>query len=183
MANDKKQWRPIKGYENIYEVSNFGEVRSLDRFIKYFSHSKDKTNFIKGKKIKRRLKPPCEYFYITLAKGGKCEFKSLHILVWDTFGDKLRNGRVLMVDHIDNDKTNNRIDNLQLLTTRENTSKYQRLRETSSEYIGVSLDKNTGKWRPSIHIDGRTKHLGSFISEYKAHLVYCEALGRVGDNV
>ena len=103
----------------------------------------------------------------------------IHKFVWDTFGDRPRNGRVLQIDHIDNCKTNNRIDNLQLLSQRANVSKGFRSKKTSSQYTGVCLDKRAGKWRAGIMINGKIIHLGYFTDEREASEAYQVALARI----
>jgi ribosomal protein L15E len=63
-------------------------------------------------------------------------------------------GYKIVVDHIDNNiKTDNRLENLQLITQRENVSKD--IKNTSSKYIGVCWHKKAKKWRSSIQINGK----------------------------
>ena len=108
---------------------------------------------------------------------------AIHTLVWDAFGDKKRNGRKLQVDHIDNNKLNNRIDNLQLLTNRENVSKgVLHNGKKTSKYLGVSLNTKRKKWLAQIKINGNTKFLGYFDNEYKAHLRYQKAIQSLKQN-
>ena len=73
----------------------------------------------------------------------------------------------MMIDHIDRDITNNHHTNLRLATNQQNQ------RNTSAK--NYSKCKQTGKWRVSLMIDGRHKHLGRFDSEELAELVATEA--------
>ena len=100
--------------------------------------------------------------------------KFVHKLVWEAFNGKVENG--YEIDHIDNDPTNNRLDNLQLLTHRKNTGKASKRLNKSSEYTGVCLFKATGKWCAYIDINGKRKHLGFFNEEYNAAEAYYNAV-------
>ena len=151
-------------YTGLYGVSNCGKIKSLPN-----------SNY----KSERILKPSLNknYYHIRLVKNGKKETRTNHTLVWDAFGDKKRNGRKLQVDHIDNDKSNNHIDNLQILTQRENTSKSVLLNDKkSSKYVGVSWYKSRNKWESYIDINGKRKKLGYFTNEYDANLCYQKTL-------
>ena len=114
-------WEDVKGYEGLYQVSNFGKARSLTRMI---------ATSINNNKIRKQIgrvlslyKDKGGYPRIQLCALGDIKTKTIHTLVWDAFGDKPRNGRKLQIDHIDNNKSNNHISNLQLLTPRENVRK------------------------------------------------------------
>ena len=80
------------------------------------------------------------------------------------------NGNKLVVDHINDDKTDNRLDNLQVVTQRINTCKTQD--RYTSNYKGVSLYKRTNKWISKININGKLIHLGYFNCELSAALAY-----------
>ena len=84
------------------------------------------------------------------------------------------------LDHIDGDPSNNSIDNIREATNQENGWNQKKRKSinnkpTSSKYKGVSWHKPTKKWLTQITIDGKTKHLGLFISEIKAALAYNKA--------
>ena len=87
-----------------------------------------------------------------------------------TFLNHNPNGHKVVVDHVDNNKTNNSIYNLQVITARLNVSK-DRLDKTS-KYTGVCWHKAGRKWYAQIRIEGKTKYLGSYKSEFRAHLAY-----------
>lgn len=160
----QEQFKTIKGYEGLYDVSNFGRVKSLARkWIK-------KTFFLK------LCLDTGGYLFANLSKNGKHEKPKIHTLVYDHFGKGKRNGRILTVDHWDNDKLNNRIDNLQLLTHRKNCIKRSKQKHNSSQYSGVTQNNHANSWMARIYINGKHKYLGSYKNEYKAHLVYQKAL-------
>ncbi len=154
-------WKDIKNYKKIYQVSNFGEVKSSAR---------TKERILKAGIDKRG------YRFVILQKNGTTKCVRVHLLVWDTFGDNKRNGRILQVDHINNDKTDNRIENLQLLTNRENCSKDKLQTKKSSRFVGVSWLKCAKKWSAEIRIGKDKKYLGLFNCESLAGLAYQKAL-------
>ena len=157
MGQQQEEFRPVPGYEGYYEVSNFGNVKSL---------TNDKI-----------LKPCLDgrgYYKVTLSKDGKTKTIRIHILVATAFLGHKPDGYKIVVDHIDNNKLNNNLTNLQLITHRENISKDKK--NGTSKYKGVYLEKNANKWRSQILIDSKKKHLGLFTSEEEAHEAYQKAL-------
>lgn len=105
------EWKPIKGYEGLYEVSNDGRVRRL-RFING-SH-----NFEKIKECKQTLNT-WGYMTVNLSKNGKSNTKRVHKLVANAFLGENN----LQVDHIDGNKQNNNLNNLEYVTPKENTNR------------------------------------------------------------
>lgn len=112
----------IKGYEG-YEVSNTGKIKSL------------KTN--------RLLKPQknnCGYLYILLTDSNKkVKINLIHRLVFDSFIG-IDDG--LEINHLDEDKENNRLDNLELITHEDNLKKY---RENHPFFINYMAQKSVLK--------------------------------------
>ena len=111
-----ENWKPIKGYEGLYEVSDEGRVRSLDREITY---SNGRMHIYKGKIMQLRIKKD-GYVTIRLSKEGLDKQKLVHRLVYEAFNGTIPEG--MQVNHIDEDKTNNRLDNLNLMTCKENNN-------------------------------------------------------------
>jgi hypothetical protein len=79
------------------------------------------------------------------------------------------------VDHIDGNKNNNCISNLRVATTRQNNWNRSTFKSNSSGFKGVSLHKETGKWRARIRSCGKYKSLGLFRSPIEAHTAYSKA--------
>jgi hypothetical protein len=75
----------------------------------------------------------------------------------------------MIIDHINNIQTDNRLENLQIITHRENISKSK---IGTSIYTGVCWNKRKNKWTASININYKRLHLGYFKNEYDAHLAY-----------
>lgn len=104
-----EEWKPIKGYEGSYEISNCGNIRSLDR--ETYSERWKGNKFIKGHNLKP-FKTTNGYFRIELTdKEGKRKKYPLHRLVAENFLDNPNNYK--QVNHKDEDKTNNNVDNLE----------------------------------------------------------------------
>ena len=139
----KEEWRDIEGYEGYYQVSNLGRVRSLDRVIKNRSYKGVVLNGIKNADG-----------YYTVMLHGKLGSKIHRVnrLVAQAF---IPNPKQLpVVDHIDENKTNNRIDNLRWCTNQENSEFYFSKRESTSKYNGVHFDKELKKWVSTTYVDG-----------------------------
>ncbi len=172
----KEIFRPIKGYEGLYEVSNSGRVKSL---AKSWICGDCNSKRIKGVTILSQITNGHRYLCVNLSKGGRQSTTTIHLLVWDAFGDIPRNGLTLQVDHIDEDKTNNCIGNLQLLTNRQNCSKGKLKYPKTSKYTGVYWNGGRNKWQAGINIMGKTQYIGLFHSEYGASLAYQQRLKEV----
>lgn len=96
----------VRDYVGLYEVSNWGRVRSLN-----YNHT--------GKvKVLKQCKNKDGYLLVDLCKDGKRKNCRVHRLVWETFVGKIPEGYEL--DHRDGDKTNNRLENLKCVTHEEN---------------------------------------------------------------
>ena len=100
-------WKDIKGYENKYKISNYGEVISLPRFKK--NHSK--LQEVPTKKISQYINKNNGYVYVYLCNNGKYKNVRLHKIVAENFIDNPNN--YTQINHIDGNKTNNRVDNLE----------------------------------------------------------------------
>lgn len=167
-------WKDIPNYEGIYQVSNLGDIKSLSRTIK---HSKGGDKVIK----ERFLKPTENKFgYLQIALFYKGNFKkyTMHQLVAMAFLSHTSDGtHKLVVDHINGVRNDNKLENLQIITQRENTSKDRK--NKTSKYTGVNWHKPANKWRAKITINGKHKHLGVFVNEYDAHVAYQKALDEI----
>lgn len=80
----------------------------------------------------------------------------------------------LIIDHVNGNKTDNRLCNIRLGTTRENQQ--NRVEHREGKLCGCYWDKQKEKWRAQIIIDGKRKHLGYFATELEAHEAYLAAL-------
>jgi hypothetical protein len=83
------------------------------------------------------------------------------------------------IDHIDGDKTNNRISNLREATRRENMQNQTRRSNNKSGYSGVYWRTKKKKWLAKICANGKHHHLGTFDCPHKAHQAYLAAKQRI----
>lgn len=114
-------WKPIKGYEGIYEVSSYGRVRSLERIDTRPNPRTGKAmNFTTKQRIITNRNHPKGYKTVLLRKGGSSEQFLLHRLVARAFIPNPQN--LPCVNHKDEDKTNNRADNLEWCSQQYNVN-------------------------------------------------------------
>jgi hypothetical protein len=164
-------FKDIPNYEGLYQVSNLGNVKSLSREVL------KKGKYISKEKILKGGKDKDGYYIVSLCKDRKPKTMKVHILVAMAFLGHVPIGtNKICIDHINNIKNDNRLENLQLLTNRQNISKAFLGKKTSSQYIGVSWCKRRNIWRANIYTDGKRKSLGYFKTEIEAHLTYQKAL-------
>lgn len=111
---DTEVWKDIKGYEGLYQVSNLGNVKSLDRIIPF----RNSEMSIKGKMLtKKNVKG---YHMAQLCSDGIKVRKSVHRLVAQAFIPNKHNKPE--VNHLDENKQNNKVDNLEWATSKENAN-------------------------------------------------------------
>lgn len=150
-------WKDIKGHEE-YQASNLGRIKSCKRIKERML-----TTHLVGNK----------YLMTTLFIDGKSKTFSVHQLVAMAFLNHTPCGMGLVVNHINNIKTDNRVDNLEIITQRENTYTHHK---GTSKYKGVSWDKSRDNWRAEITIDYKKIRLGRFKCELAASAAYNSAL-------
>ena len=125
-------WRPIKGYEGLYEVSNKGRVKSLERYSVKFGHQKE---LVDEKPISLH-KSSAGYMVVHLSKDGERKSKSVHRLVAQAF---IPNPQGLpFINHKDEDPTNNHVDNLEWCTQKYNVN-YGTRNERASKSISKAM--------------------------------------------
>lgn len=107
-------WKDIKGFEGIYQVSNMGNVRSLDRTVHYKNGRK---RFYKGQILAPHIET-LGYLSVCLLKNSKRTYVRIHRLVADAF--MTNNHQKPEVNHIDGNKKNNAVSNLEYATHSEN---------------------------------------------------------------
>ena len=134
-------WKDIVGYENLYQVSNLGRVKSLNYL------QKGKEQILKGFKV------TSGYLAVNLSKDGKSKTHTIHRLVAKTFIENPDN--LPQVNHKDECKTNNRLDNLEWCSSKYNCNygtRNKRQSEILTNYPKFSkqvLCVETGKIYPS----------------------------------
>lgn len=112
---DVEIWKNVFGYDGLYEVSNYGNVRSLDRIV---SMQNGKTCTFYGRIMRQAPTTRCHYLVVDLCKNGYRKHVLTHIVVAKAFfGDY---DKSLEVNHIDGNIYNNHVSNLELVTHAEN---------------------------------------------------------------
>ena len=133
----KEYWKPVVGYEGHYQVSNFGRVKS----IKF------------GKEIILKQKIKGGYYYVNLSKNGILKTYLVHRLVAEAFIDNTDN--LPCVNHKDEDKTNNSVDNLEWCTQSYNINYGTRTEKYSKKVYQYTLEGEFVKEWKSIAECGR----------------------------
>lgn len=105
MKSNNEKWKDIKGYEGLYQISNLGRVKSLERFTDDGHHVMPK--ILSQSSAKGYLK-------VGLSKKGKCKTIYVHKLVAEAFIPNVYN--LPEINHKDENKENNRVDNLEWCT-------------------------------------------------------------------
>jgi len=152
-------WKDIPNYEGLYQVSDFGRVKSF-------------------RKLKEKILKPsvCSrgYYVITIRTYKKIR---VHQLVAMAFLNHKPTKMKSVIDHINSDKLDNRVENLQVVSQRFNVSKRQGV--FTSKYTGVSWSKCRNKWVSLIRINGKTTYLGAYNCELAAALAYQNKLKQI----
>lgn len=146
-----ENWRDIAGYEGLYQVSSWGRVRSLDRMV-IAAYGSMKLQ--KGRLLKLGFDKD-GYQQVNLWKNGKKKTHTVHRLVAQAFIPNPQNFKE--VNHRDEDKTNNRVENLEWCT-----SVYNHNYGTRNERISKAL-----KGKPNIASSKRVAQIDAKTNEVK----------------
>lgn len=107
-------------------------------------------------------------------KGRKVQY---HRIIWILLNGDIPVG--MEVDHIDGDRLNNDINNLRLVSHRENSQ--NRVEHRNGKLVGCYYNKRDRKWYAKIQVNGKQKHLGYFPTEQEAHDIYKKTLMELCD--
>jgi len=136
MLKKKEIWRDVKGYEGLYQVSNMGRVKSLERTLIDKLGRKHPTK----ERILTPRKSTKGYFNVSLSQGrGKKKNFPIHRLVCEAFHKNPENKPC--VNHLDENKTNNVASNLEWCTYKENNN-----HGTHNARVAKSLSKSVGQY-------------------------------------
>ena len=153
-------WRDIRGYEGLYQVSNKGKVRSLNRVIVY-------KNGVRHPYKERILKPVLnEHGYETVQLGRK-KHALIHRLVADAFVKNPKPQKYKVINHKDENPRNNRFDNLEWCTQSYNL------------WYGSNSNRNSYKRKPVLQ---KTMD-GVFVKKYESINQAAEALCALPSNI
>lgn len=175
-----EEWRDIKDYENLYQVSNFGNVRSIDRTIKQYSYSakKNKIYNYKGQILIPAIDKN-HYARVVLSKNNKQKHFMVHRLVAEAFIPNPNN--LPFINHKNENSLDNNVDNLEWCTQKYNINygtrtlrmqKTQGIRvkciETGIVYDSISeANKKANCLHVKDCLKGRRKTSGGYHWEYE----------------
>ena len=134
-------WKGISGYKEYYMVSNYGNVKSLDRYITQRHKNGDTyERFIKGRILSRNKDNGNGYLIVNLSAGAFVESRNeyVHILVAKHFIENTENKPT--VNHIDGNKSNNNLENLEWATYSE-----QLIHAYDNNLRGITITKLQGE--------------------------------------
>lgn len=180
--NSEEVWKSVAGYEGLYEVSNFGRVRALARTIT------DKNGRVSNIK-ERMMKQPLSntgYHHTALTKNKVLTTTNVHRLIAEAFIPNPDNKPC--VNHIDGDKSNNSITNLEWVTHRENMEHASRrnLFRTGSKHSAAKLNEEKVRFiRTNITTNGGKityKEMGEMFGVCR-HVLQCVAYRRTWKHV
>ena len=126
-------WKDIPNYEGLYRASNLGRVKSLSRFRK----GKNSSLASVKEKILKPLINSNGYYKVELCKNSIKKKYYVHRLVYEAFNGQIPEG--LQVNHINEIKTDNRLENLNLMTCKENINYGSRNERVSKKLSKVVL--------------------------------------------
>jgi hypothetical protein len=155
----EENWKEVVGYEGLYEVSDLGRIKSLDRVVSYIRNGKERKYLRKGKIL--RPYDIKRYKMVDLCDKAV----SVHSTVISSFVGLVVG---LDIDHINNKRDDNRLTNLQQITRRENCTK-DAINKTG--FTGVQKVPS-GKFQACIKIKGKSTYLGLFLTPEEASEAY-----------
>lgn len=108
-------WKDIEEFKGIYQISNYGRVKSIERYVERNNKGKIK---VKEKILKTYINKKTGYSYAMFSISGKNKIRHIHRLVAEAFIDNPNNKKD--INHKDCNRTNNYVNNLEWCTRSEN---------------------------------------------------------------
>lgn len=157
----EEEWKPVPGYIGYYEVSNIGNVRSVDRLVTYSNGIK---HVYKGRMLKQDVNYK-GYHRVRLHKDGKSKAFSVHRLVALAFIPNQDN--LPQVNHIDENKSNNCVLNLEWCTSRYNNNYGNRINNSVNTYLN-----NNDLGRHVLRCDMNNNIIQEYRSTYEVEKLF-----------
>lgn len=155
---NNEEWKPIKGYEGLYEISNFGRVRSIEIKGKGIGKGKSRKGGLLSVHLRCKKK---KYYCVHLSSNGKNENKAIHFLVMDAFLPNPNPEIYDEINHIDEDPSNNCLSNLEWCDSKYNN------RYGTCKQRGLETKKQKGSCNAEKSVQQFTLD-GQFVKEYKS---------------
>ena len=164
MENLLEMQKNVKAITRKYEEDliklNVEVFRSIDGYNKYAISTFGRVKNVKTGKILKARNDKYGYLRVNLYEYRVMKTHRIHKLVANAFIDNPNNKQC--VDHKNNDKTNNHINNLRFATYKENNQNSKLSIKNTSGAKGISWNKKVKKWRAHIKIDGISIHIGYY---------------------
>ena len=112
------------------------------------------------------------YHYIKINYNGKRYIIAEHRVIWALSKNQWPEHTI---DHIDNNKSNNKMKNLRSATVAENNKNKPSTKNSTSKYKGITWKSKENKWYVAVRVYGKSKHLGIFYDEVDAAIAYNQA--------
>lgn len=167
-------WKEVKGFEGIYEVSNAGKVRCIERTV---IRRNGRPLRIKGGEMYIG-EDRYGYQIVNFNVNKKRYVKKVHRLVYESHIGYVN--PYMVIDHIDNNRKNNNVNNLQQITGRINTSK-DRVKILNLP-TGVFKNSSGTGYKAIIQIDNKTNYIGTYKTIKEADEAYKSVLSKNGIN-
>ena len=164
----KEVFKSVKGYKGLYEVSNTGKLKRLEKTI---INSAGEFKTYGTKIMKGAVQSKGGFISHLLSNNEGKKLINIHLLVAEAFMNYDKSfDKSQVINHIDGNKANNKVDNLEITTISEIALNNNKVK--SSKFKGVSYKKSINKWISQITINGKQTFLGAFQDELQASAVY-----------
>ena len=159
MLNGNEEWKDIPEYEGLYQASNLGRVKSIKRIDALGRR-------LKGKILKLQINRT-GYYIVALSKNSIVKKYQVHRLVYEAFNGQIPEG--YEINHLDERPVNNRLENLNLVTHKENcnwgTRNERSTKKRSKVVLQFTLDDVLVKEYQSTHqVERETGFASQYIS-------------------
>jgi hypothetical protein len=163
-------WVDCFGYEKLYQVSSLGRVKRIERY----SYSKATKSIVYYKEKISNFRIKKGYINVSLYDRKNQKEFLIHRLIALSFKLKKLSYEI-EVNHINGIKTDNKIENLEWVTSRGNSTHYFN-KKNEKKCVGVYYRKKQNKWYSIISINNKNKWLGTFNTEKDAEIAYNKAI-------
>jgi hypothetical protein len=168
-----EKWKSVPNFENEFEISNYGRLKSIQRQI-IRSNGRKQTFNERLRKFARLKANGGFYYIVNLTNQKHKQMFQIHRLVAMVFVPNPK--KLPQVNHKNRIKTYNIFFNLEWVSDRENISHSIDKTKTSSKYTGVCWIQRLKKWRAYIYSKNKCTELGYFKNELSASRAYKKAL-------